>query len=72
MVNTLVSICARLAAAYAFLWSLLRFTQDEREPRVVDTTIPFISPLITMYSAGVRYWNKNRLVPPVAMYMYSN
>lgn len=70
MINILVSVCAGLAASYAFLWSLLRFTQDEREPPAVNTTIPFMSPLISMYSAGLRYWSMNRLVLGVVKYLY--
>ena len=60
MHSTLISVCVGLSVTYAFLWALLKFTQDESEPPPVDTTIPFISPLISMYWARFRYWTTKR------------
>ncbi|KAK4207591.1 cholesterol 7-alpha-monooxygenase [Rhypophila decipiens] len=36
------------AALYIFLCTLLHLTQDKNEPRMVETTIPFLSPILGM------------------------
>ncbi|KZZ92117.1 Cytochrome P450 [Moelleriella libera RCEF 2490] len=46
MGSILVLTVGAAVAAYAFSRSLLRFSQDPREPPAAKTTIPFISPLL--------------------------
>lgn len=42
---------------YLILWAILRVTQDDKEPRPVDTWIPFVSPLIKMNQQGSKYFH---------------
>ncbi|KAI1335014.1 cytochrome P450 [Xylariaceae sp. FL0016] len=63
MTSILLSACAGLLAAYAFLWALLHLSQDGREPLPVDITIPFISPIINMYRLGFKYYTTNSISP---------
>lgn len=50
------AILTGLVATYLFLCTLLRWTQDPREPPPVDTALPFVSPLISMGRKGSQYW----------------
>lgn len=50
MPSTLVVAVAGATTVYVLLRALLRLTQDSREPPVVETTIPFISPILGMGS----------------------
>ncbi|KAI0014895.1 hypothetical protein F4780DRAFT_150718 [Xylariomycetidae sp. FL0641] len=40
------------ASFYVFIWALLRFTRDAREPPTVQNAIPFLSPVISMGTKG--------------------
>ncbi|TAQ91216.1 hypothetical protein B7494_g441 [Chlorociboria aeruginascens] len=44
-----------VAASYVFFSSLLRFTQDSKEPPVIETSIPFISPLLGLIFGTQKY-----------------
>ncbi|KAI1272186.1 cytochrome P450 [Xylaria sp. FL0933] len=44
-------------ATYLFLQMLLHLTQDSKEPRVVATSIPFVSPILGMRKRNSRYYN---------------
>lgn len=46
MTSTLALVLGSVAATYLFLFALLRFTQDWKEPPAIETSIPFISPLL--------------------------
>ncbi|KAI1439191.1 cytochrome P450 [Xylaria sp. CBS 124048] len=48
---------------YALLWVSLQSTQDAREPRAMDTSIPFISPLINMVMRGSTYFQSRSSEP---------
>lgn len=61
MASTIVNCLAALLLTYAFLQTLLRFTQNVQEPPPVDTSLPFVSPIIRMAMTGVKYWKINRL-----------
>jgi len=52
MIPNFIAAVAGLAASYVFVWALLWFTQDAREPPIVENAVPFLSPIITM----VRKW----------------
>ena len=58
----LLTILGGLAALYILLRSLLTFTQDAREPPVLETTIPFVSPIIGMRKKA-RFYIDLRHVP---------
>ncbi|KAI8943898.1 cytochrome P450 [Xylaria longipes] len=60
MSSTLGIVLGSVAAAYAFLFALLHFTQDSREPPVVGVTIPFISPLFGFISGMQKFSIKLR------------
>jgi len=55
-INTLVA----LLAVYVFAWVVLKATQDSREPPTIDSSIPFLSPLINLIAKGPRYFNSRR------------
>ncbi|KAI1410223.1 cytochrome P450 [Hypoxylon sp. FL1857] len=60
MPSTLALILGSLGAAYAFLSALLRFTQDPKEPPVIETSIPFITPLLGFLSGMPMFFVKLR------------
>ncbi|KAL1856844.1 hypothetical protein Daus18300_010607 [Diaporthe australafricana] len=45
-----------VASAYVFLWALLKFTQDSREPPAVLRTIPFLSPIFGMMRWSMEFY----------------
>lgn len=47
---------------YVFLRLLLHFTQDATEPPVIETSIPFISPILGMIQEKSWYHIRLRLV----------
>ncbi|KAI2466902.1 cytochrome P450 [Annulohypoxylon bovei var. microspora] len=46
MTSTLALVLGSAAAAYIFFYALLHFTQDSKEPPAIETSLPFISPLL--------------------------
>jgi hypothetical protein len=46
MTSTLALVLGSVTAAYVFFSALLRVTQDSKEPPAIETSIPFISPLL--------------------------
>ncbi|KAK0735124.1 cytochrome P450 oxidoreductase [Lasiosphaeria miniovina] len=48
MASTLALALVGVFAVYFFLRALLRLTQDDKEPPAVETTIPFLSPILGM------------------------
>jgi hypothetical protein len=46
--SVVVAALGGVAASYVFLWALLHLTQDNKEPPVVSSSIPFISPILGM------------------------
>ncbi|OTA76920.1 hypothetical protein M434DRAFT_383180 [Hypoxylon sp. CO27-5] len=60
MTSTLALVLGFAGAAYAFLHALLHFTQDSREPPVIETSIPFISPLVGMILGMQNFYVKLR------------
>ena len=48
MAPILTVVLGGLAATYLFLQFLLKLTQDAKEPPVILTGLPFISPVIAM------------------------
>jgi hypothetical protein len=65
MPSVAVALIGTLGAAYAFLFALLHFTQDPREPPVVEAAIPFLSPLKGQLSGMQKYFVALRYVGPV-------
>lgn len=65
MAPTLTIALGAVAVTYLFLRLLLYLTQDSREPPAIETSLPFISPLIGMFRERQRYHvrlrNKYRL-----------
>ncbi|KAK3329237.1 cytochrome P450 [Apodospora peruviana] len=53
---TLVAAVGTIVATYAFLWTLLRLTQDAKEPPLVLTTIPFLSPIMGMVKWSMDFY----------------
>lgn len=62
MPSTLALCLGSLVAAYVFLSALLHFTQDAKEPPAVETTIPFVSPLLGLIPNKQNFFVKQRLV----------
>lgn len=62
MTSSLVLIVAIGIATYVFLAALLRFTQDPMEPPVIETSAPFINPLLCLLSGMQSYAVKMRSV----------
>lgn len=46
---------AGLTGTYVLLWTVLHFTQDEREPIMIENNIPFLSPVFGMIMKGSKY-----------------
>ncbi|XXH00830.1 hypothetical protein Hte_007181 [Hypoxylon texense] len=55
MPSTFVLAVGIAGATYVFLLSLLRLTQDAREPPSIANDIPFVTPILTMVSKGVHF-----------------
>lgn len=60
MTSTLALVLGSVGAAYVFLSALLHFTQDSKEPPPIETTIPFISPLLGLIPGMQRFFVKLR------------
>lgn len=54
MLSILSFIFGTVGTTYAFLFALLRLTQDPKEPPAIATTIPFISPIVGVLSSGMQ------------------
>ncbi|ROW08456.1 hypothetical protein VMCG_03180 [Cytospora schulzeri] len=57
MPSIFVIALSGLLSTYMFLRALMHFTQDANEPLAIDTSIPFISPIISMWRKGSKYWD---------------
>lgn len=55
-----VSLVAGLAALYFGLRQWLRATQDSREPPVLGTTIPFVTPIVGTLADKMNYYTRLR------------
>ncbi|KAK8101423.1 hypothetical protein PG999_011797 [Apiospora kogelbergensis] len=60
MTSTLALAAFVVAAVYALLHILLDWTQDSREPRAVERSIPFICPIFGMFRHKTLYYNQLR------------
>lgn len=60
MTSILALVLGSVGAAYVFLSALLHFTQDSKEPPAIETTIPFISPLLGLIAGMQRFFVKLR------------
>ena len=58
----IVALLCLGAATYAFLLFLLRWTHDPAEPPMLETAIPFISPLLAMRKEKSKLHLRLRLV----------
>lgn len=56
MPSGLVVALAGAVTVYLLLRALVRLTQDSREPPMVETTIPFITPILGMGSKKADYY----------------
>lgn len=58
MSNTMIMTAfGGIAAAYIFFWAFLHLTQDNKEPPVVSSSIPFISPLLGMIQWSMDFYS---------------
>lgn len=55
MAFNVAAATAIFISLYLFLWALLRFTHDEREPPSVEDNVPFLGPLIGMARQGSKF-----------------
>ncbi|KAI1408107.1 cytochrome P450 [Hypoxylon sp. FL1857] len=55
MISNFTAAIASLTGSYAFIWALLRFTQDSREPPILENAIPFLSPIVSMAKRGSKF-----------------
>jgi len=60
MESTLTAAVAGIAALYVFLNALLYLSQDKREPKAVENSIPFLSPVLSMLKRKSAFWNYAR------------
>lgn len=60
MVSNLTAAAAGLTGIYIFLWALLRFTQDVREPPSVEDAFPFLTPIAGMARNGSSFHSRLR------------
>ena len=58
--STLASALGGVAATYLFFWALLHFTQDPKEPPLVSTAIPFLSPILGMVKWSMGFYGHMR------------
>ncbi|KAH7303800.1 cytochrome P450 [Stachybotrys elegans] len=66
---TWVEFLAGLGATYAFFWAWLQLTQDAREPKAVSTSIPFLSPILSMVYHSMGFYSHMRdLYPRLPIY----
>jgi hypothetical protein len=72
MASTLALVLGFVAAAYVFLSALLRFTQDSKEPPAIETSIPFISPLLGLISGMQKFTVNLRSVTSEMLFNSSN
>lgn len=56
----LAAVAGGLVATCVFFAALLRLTQDEREPPVISTGIPFFSPIIGTIRWGMGFYTHMR------------
>ncbi|KAI1634626.1 cytochrome P450 [Biscogniauxia mediterranea] len=63
MISYITTVLIGVLTTQAFLWALLRCTQDANEPPAVDTAIPFISAVARMGWKGLRYWGEHSDLP---------
>lgn len=54
--SAVLAAVGAVASAYVFLWALLQFTQDSREPPAVLQTIPFLSPILGMMRWSMEFY----------------
>ncbi|KAI1413780.1 cytochrome P450 [Hypoxylon sp. FL1857] len=55
-----VIVLGGIIATYIFFWALLRLTQDVKEPTLVSTSIPFLSPIFGMARWNMGFYNYMR------------
>ncbi len=58
--STLASALGGVAATYVFFWALLHFTQDPKEPPLVSTAVPFLSPIWGMVKWSMGFYGHMR------------
>ncbi|KAF3003989.1 hypothetical protein E8E14_007603 [Neopestalotiopsis sp. 37M] len=61
-------VVAAVAATYAFLFALLRLTQNAKEPPSLSDAIPFVTPIVNMTSKGSNFHRLMRDKYNVPMY----
>lgn len=54
--STLASAIGGVAATYVFFWALLHFTRDPKEPPLVSTAVPFLSPILGMVKWSMGFY----------------
>jgi hypothetical protein len=62
MAYNIPTIFVALAIGYTFLAAVHRITQDTKEPPSIHDGVPFISPLLAMFSKGGKFYRRLRLV----------
>ncbi|KAI0153311.1 cytochrome P450 [Xylariaceae sp. FL1272] len=67
-INGLTAACAGVFAIYLLALAVLRLTQDENEPPVIDSSIPFISPILSLMRNGYHYWGLRRTSSRLPIY----
>ncbi|KAI1085984.1 cytochrome P450 [Rostrohypoxylon terebratum] len=60
MIFNLTTAAAVIAGLYAFLHVLLRLTQNPKEPPVICSTIPFITPILGMKTLKAKFYSVMR------------
>lgn len=60
MVSNLAAAAAGLTGIYIFLWALLRFTEEVREPPSVEDAFPFLTAIASMVRNGSGFHSRLR------------
>ncbi|VUC35731.1 unnamed protein product [Clonostachys rosea] len=58
MTSPIVLVIGCAGATYLFFSALLHFTQDNKEPPLLETSVPFISPVFGLVSGTSKYFIK--------------
>jgi hypothetical protein len=56
MASILALILGSIPVVYVFLFALLRFSHDSREPPLIETSVPFIGPLFGLILGMQKYF----------------
>ena len=57
---SLLQLLTGVASTYLLIWAWLRVTQSGREPKLVETGVPFLSPLFNLIRHNMGFYSYMR------------